>query len=991
MLEDKEKIRERENHRLFKQVLNAFIDRTEMSTQTKEQTDEDIRIVPKIFYNDFLKQLKVEFKIGNKQLYKIKNLPEFYEKMLNKELYQYGAKLNFIHKKEVFENDSQKLLEFLLKYAEIIKYNNEELKTYTYYRKNFALDNIPLSNSGLDELFEVLNNTEVDFQKNSLETNVYFTDKEPEIKFEIEELENKQYKVKCNIDVFKFDILQGKNHLYMLLSNTLYRLSENFKQNTLKLLETLRKNYTSEMILDEKELTYFFAMIVPKIEDKVQTHNLSKQTKEKCIPEKLAVKMYLDYDKYNNIIADVKFCYGDNEFNPFDEPKNDYVRNIIGENEILTDFLNTGFKLDKANLRLILDDNNKIYDFLSEQIETYMKKYEVLATETFRKKEIGQLKINEIGVKIQNNLLQIDLSKIGIDLTELPEIISKYKLKKKYYRLKDGSFIELKDNSNLNFLSDLSEDISQGCAQLKDGIIYLQNYRSLYLEKCLKTLKNVEIKKNEQYQKMVDKLEQKTNTIDISLPKNLKCDLRIYQKIGYRWLKTLEEYELGGILADDMGLGKTLQVIAVMLDYANKERENAKTSIVVCPSSLTLNWLAEIKKFAPTLKAGVVNGSSQERTKKIENMQDFNVIITSYDSLKRDIDTYEKINYYFKYMIIDEAQYIKNNNTQNAKVIKKIKSDIKYALTGTPIENSLSELWSIFDYIMPGYLFNYKKFKESFETPIVKENNQNSMEKLKRMIEPFVLRRMKREVLTELPDKTVSVLYNEMQDEQQKLYLSYLANARKEVAEEIEINGFQNSQIKILALLMRLRQICCHPNLFLQNYEGDSSKLNQCIDLVTYTVQSGHKILLFSGYTSMFEMIEKQLKAKKISYFKLTGQTKVDERIKLVDEFNENEDIKVFLISLKAGGTGLNLIGADVVIHYDPWWNLSAENQATDRTYRIGQKNNVQVYKLITKNSIEEKIYELQQKKAKLADNMLNTQNTFISKLSKDDILKLFG
>ncbi len=416
--------------------------------------------------------------------------------------------------------------------------------------------------------------------------------------------------------------------------------------------------------------------------------------------------------------------------------------------------------------------------------------------------------------------------------------------------------------------------------------------------------------------------------------------------------------------------GKTLQVLAVTLSYVNRQKEEGKKaqpSMVACPSSLTLNWLGETEKFAPTLKALVVSGSAQEREKKIQTIEQYDVIITSYDSLKRDIELYEE-KYQFKYMIADEAQYIKNNNTQNAKAIKRITAQTRFALTGTPIENSLSELWSIFDFIMPGYLFKYRKFKEIYELAIVKENSEEKMQRLKKMIEPFVLRRIKKEVLTELPDKTVTVLYNEMEEEQQKIYLSHLARAKKEVADEIQMNGFENSQIKILALLMRLRQICCHPNLFLQDYEGESSKLVQCMDVITDATKGGHKILLFSGYTSMFPIIEKELKKRQISYLKLTGQTKVSERIELVDKFNEDKDIKVFLISLKAGGTGLNLTGADMVIHYDPWWNLSAENQATDRTYRIGQKNNVQVYKLITKNSIEEKIYELQQKKAKLVD-----------------------
>lgn len=358
--------------------------------------------------------------------------------------------------------------------------------------------------------------------------------------------------------------------------------------------------------------------------------------------------------------------------------------------------------------------------------------------------------------------------------------------------------------------------------------------------------------------------------------------------------------------------------------------------------------------------------------------------------LKRDIEQYKEQNYEFKYIIADEAQYIKNNNTQNAKAIKEIKAETRYALTGTPIENSLSELWSIFDFIMPGYLFGYRKFKELYEMPIVRDEDKTAMKKLKMLIEPFILRRIKTEVLTELPDKTITVLHNEMEEEQQRIYVSYLQQAKQEAMSEINSNGFEKSQIKILALLMRLRQICCHPSLFINNYKGESSKLTQCIEVIKDAVASGHKILLFSSYTAMFPMIEKELTAQNIVYCKLTGQTKVGERIKLVDEFNERQDLKVFLISLKAGGTGLNLIGADMVIHYDPWWNLSAENQATDRTYRIGQKKNVQVYKLITKNSIEERIYELQERKAKLIDNMLSTNETFLNKLSKEEIMELF-
>ncbi len=429
-------------------------------------------------------------------------------------------------------------------------------------------------------------------------------------------------------------------------------------------------------------------------------------------------------------------------------------------------------------------------------------------------------------------------------------------------------------------------------------------------------------------------------------------------------------------------------MLSVIVDYAKKEER--KASLVVSPSSLTLNWQNEATKFTNELKTAVIRGTLQERKRIIEEIDKYDLVITSYDLLKRDIEIYKEKDYKFKYIIADEAQYLKNSNTKNAKAIKQIKAETRYALTGTPIENSLAELWSIFDFIMPGYLFTYRKFKNIYETPIVKENDEKAMQKLKMLIEPFILRRNKKEVLKELPEKTVTVLNNEMNEEQKNIYLTYLLRAKQEIAEKIEIDGYEHSQMQILAALTRLRQICCHPSLFMEGYKEGSSKLEQCIEIIAEAIEAGHKILLFSGYTSMFEIIEKELKKKNIKYFKLTGATKVDERMKMVDEFNENQEVKLFLISLKAGGTGLNLTGADMVIHYDPWWNISTENQATDRAYRIGQKNNVQVYKLITKNSIEEKIYELQEKKAQLADNMLDTKTTFINKFSKEEIMRLF-
>ena len=986
-----------DKYRGFKQIVNTFYhdeieEIEEEETKLKEQGE--IKLEPEVFYDKFSGDMKVEFKIGNKRMYKIKSLSEFYTRMLNKELYKYGQKLQFVHVKESFEKDSLPLLDFLMKYAEIIKYaNSNSNSNYRFYGNALSENSIILSNSGIDDLFEILKGKTVNFQKEYNSTQIQFTEEQSDIKFKLTKKDENNYELVPNVDIYKISIIKGKEYKYILDENKIYRCSKKFEKANLKLLEIFRQNYMTEVGLGKEELSQLFSIIIPKVKNAINLDDIPEEEIEKYKPQTLITKVYLDFDNNDYLIAEVKFCYGKSEINPLDEnQKIKIARNMIQETKALNIFRKTGFMLDVKNLRFILPDDDKIYKFITEDINYYMQNFEILATEDFKKKQVKQPKIGNVGVKIENDLLSVDLKNLNIDIQELEKIMQKYNLKKKYYRLKDGSFLELENNKEIEFLDQLVTGMDLSYKDLEDGEIQLPMYRSLYLNELLKQNKGKEIVKNEEYKNLVNELDKDEIDDEFQVPEILNNTLRYYQKIGFKWLKTLDKYKFGGILADDMGLGKTIQMLSIVLDYIHKtDKEKRKVSMVVSPSSLTLNWQNEADKFASELKTLVINGNLAERKKKIKEIDNYDLIITSYDLLKRDIDLYKDKNYNFKYIIADEAQYLKNSNTQNAKSIKKIVAETRYALTGTPIENSLAELWSIFDYIMPGYLFSYKKFKSLYEMPIVKDEDMRIMNRLKMLIEPFILRRTKNEVLTELPEKTVTVLNNEMEDEQKNIYLSYLAQAKEEVAEEIKLNGVEKSHIKILAVLTRLRQICCHPSLFIKDYNEGSSKLNQCMEIVEEAVKSDHKILLFSGYTSMFSIIEEKLKDMNIKYLKLTGATKVDERMDLVDEFNENKDIKVFLISLKAGGTGLNLTGADMVIHYDPWWNLSTENQATDRAYRIGQKNNVQVYKLITKNTIEEKIYELQQKKAELIDNMLSTKTSFINKLSKEDIMNLFN
>ena len=981
----------------FKQIVNTFYNE-EIEKIDKEETIQikdkgTMSLEPKILYDPFDNDIKVEFKVGNKRKYKIKNLPEFYERMLNGEEYQYGDKLHFIHKKEVFREDMQELLEFVLKYSEIIHYaNSNSNSNYRYYGKALSENSIMLGNTALDELFDILKGKTIEFKKSTKDLEVKLIDGNPEIEFILNNSSENDYEIVPNMNIFNMNIIRGKSYKYILIDEKLYRVTKEFEKSSMRLLEIFRNNYLTEVHLAKDDLKQLFSIIVPKVKNAIQLGNVSEEEIEIYKPKKLISKVYLDFDEHNYLVADLRFTYGETEINPLDEKqKVNIPRNMLEEANVLNAFKKSGFMFDVKNLRFILPNNDKIYEFLTKDITYYMHKFEVMATDNFKSKEIAKPKIGLLGIKIENDLLAINLEKMNVNIEELKDIMKQYHLKKKYHRLKDGTFLSLEDNNEIEFIDKLVSGIGKDSEKLEETEIILPVNRALYLNQLLKTIKGTEIIKNSEYKKIVRDLEKDIGDEEVEIPSNLNASLRYYQKIGFKWLSVLDKYHFGGILADDMGLGKTIQILAIILKYINENQESKKASIVVSPSSLTLNWYNEAKKFAPTLKVCVIRGNNKERKEIIDKIENYDLIITSYDLLKRDIELYKDKKYKFRFAIADEAQYLKNSNTQNAKAIKSILADTRFALTGTPIENSLAELWSIFDFIMPGYLLGYKEFKHEYEIPIVKDQDEEAMKKLKMLIEPFVLRRTKKEVLTELPEKTITVLNNEMTEEQEQIYLSYLMQAKKEVAEEVNAKGFEKSQIKILAALTRLRQICCHPKLFIENYNGECSKLDQCMEIIEEGISANHKILLFSTYTSMFDIIEKKLKKKDIKYFKLTGATKVEDRIKIVDEFNENSDIKVFLISLKAGGTGLNLTGADMVIHYDPWWNLSAENQATDRAYRIGQKNNVQVYKLITKNSIEEKIYELQERKAKLADDMLNTNVTFVNKLSKEDIMELFG
>jgi SNF2 family DNA or RNA helicase len=497
--------------------------------------------------------------------------------------------------------------------------------------------------------------------------------------------------------------------------------------------------------------------------------------------------------------------------------------------------------------------------------------------------------------------------------------------------------------------------------------ILLSRYNALYIEQSTMD-KGLKIEKDKKFKELISNLSEVKDE-EVEPKEEINKIMRDYQKFGFKWLKTLAKCGFGGILADEMGLGKTLQAISFI--QSETEQGEKLPSLVVAPTSLVYNWKDEVEKFAPDLKTLVISGDKKERREKLKEIYKYDIILTSYPLIRRDIEDYEEIQ--FKYCFLDEAQHIKNPNSINSKAVKELKAKAYFALTGTPIENSLTELWSIFDFIMPGYLMSHSKFSHKYEGPIVKDNNLMALKELNKHIKPFMLRREKKDVIKELPPKIEHKIVVEMTKEQKKLYAAYLTQSKEEVDMEIREKGFKNSRFKILSILTRLRQICCDPTTFVDNFKGESGKMEALDDLLEDSIKSGNRILLFSQFTSVLKNIEKRLKKNKIEYMYLDGQTPMEDRGGLVKSFNEGEG-KVFLISLKAGGTGLNLTAADTVIHFDPWWNPAVEEQASDRAHRIGQKKTVQVIKLIARGSIEEKIYELQQKKKEIIKNVMDSE-----------------
>ena len=581
----------------------------------------------------------------------------------------------------------------------------------------------------------------------------------------------------------------------------------------------------------------------------------------------------------------------------------------------------------------------------------------------------------------KDNIMSYKFDLDGLDSSEIVNILSELKNKKKYYKLKSGDLINLEENTGLKELNSLIDSMDLNAKDIKKGHGIIPKYKAIYLD-SLKNNYNI-IKTNNLFDNLINNFNSyKDAKLDLST-KDKKI-LRDYQVVGVQWLYNIYKCGFGGVLADEMGLGKSIQLIYFIKEVL-KENNDAKI-LIIAPTSLVYNWSKEFDKFGSELKYKVFAENRGKRQEELSNIDNINILITTYGLIREDKEYYENIN--FEVIAIDEAQNIKNNMSQMTQIIKSLKGNIKFALTGTPLENSVLELWSIFDFIMPGYLTSSLAFNRKYGIKNIDDDSVKELDNLKKQIRPFILRRKKKDVVKELPDKIENNIYIDLTKEQKKIYLAELEKTKKKMEELLLDGTFNKSRIEILKLLTRLRQICIDPSIIYENYNGGASKIEELIPMIKDIIANGHKILLFSTYKTAIDIVNRELTNNDISCYVIDGSVSSKKRIELVDKFN-NDNTNVFLITLKAGGTGLNLTSADVVIHLDLWWNPQAENQATDRAHRIGQKNTVEVIKLICKGTIEERILELQNKKKFLSDSLIegdDVDKNIISKLTAKDI-----
>ena len=901
------------------------------------------------YYNSI--ECTVKILIGDEKLYTLGNHASAFKSVYESgegEVY-FGKSFTYNPQKYYLSSDAETILKAYYNTFDDGGYNyinTSSLKKFLNKLKNikFVINNYEVD--GISEYFPI-------------DTNLIKKNETYELDFDLENIEN----------------LIEKDYEYIFYKGKLYHL--NAKEQ--ELIEDLKQNELDKLIISKDKLDLFNKGLLKVVRKKLK---IDSSVVDIVLPSIIKAKLYFDI-RNEYIISNIVFNYDDKEIDYFNK-SNEILRDINFETSVLNDVGKYGFILEKD--KLILRDIEQEVEFLEIGLEQLATKYEIFTTEKFKnikiKKKTSVSSMFGIG---QDNILNYNFNLGDINSSELVSIFDSIKDKKKYYRLKNGDIINLEDES-LQELNNLTEELELTDEEIINGKGSILKYRAIYLDSLKKTKYSI-ISTDNLFDNFIKNFYEYK---DSNLSLEDTSILRDYQLTGVKWLYNLAKTGFGGILADEMGLGKTIQVIYYIKQML-KDNPTSKFLIVV-PTSLAYNWEHEFDSFASQIKKAICIGSKEKRKHILKDLNKINVIITTYGLLREDEEIYENLN--FNTMIIDEAQNIKNNHAGITKVVKSIKAETKFALTGTPLENSILELWSIFDFIMPGYLANLTKFQSKYKIKDFDEDSEILIKGLSKQINPFILRRKKSDVVKELPEKLINDIYIDLKDEQKKLYVAELNRVKEEMDKIIKEEGMNKARFLILQLLTKLRQICIDPSIVYDNYSDGSNKIEQLENIVSEYTKNNHKVLIFSSFKTALNIVKEKLNNAKIKTYMIDGSVPAKTRIEMVDNFNENDDIKVFLIMLKSGGTGLNLASADVVIHLDLWWNPQAENQATDRAHRIGQTNTVEVIHLITKGTIEEKILELQNKKRILSDKLIDGEirdKNIISELTKEDIEKLLS
>lgn len=929
---------------------------------------------------DYTTAYEMYMKVGNDDhMYVIKNIPHVLLQLLEGKTYEFGKNLTYQSSDYHILKEDRKMMEILYDIFQLVRQSGQNSYGSSYANRS----ELEIPAQYLKMVLKTLKETDGGFVRfgtpprllsniDRLETPKIETVEEKfPLPFIFSKVDTKyqfapkeEYREKLDLHFHNGANIVEWDHTLYLLSQSQFRTIKN-------VMEALKEVDNEPLIMRSRDLTQFASSVLPQLSSFLPIE-LSEEVRENVYQASLNPQLYIDTQKEQLLIRPV-FKYGEVTVYPLEsEPIKESMDKVIiresaRENELLSQAY---YYLSSASVnegRFELEALDELSAFLYESLPELSESFELFLSASARDLLYDPSLTPRVVVEMNesSNLLDISFEAEDIPTKDLQELLKQLNRNKQYYRLSNGKIVNLKEK-RFQQLQATTEKMDIAPEDIDDHL-------SVPVFQGLSVLEDTAVGKGAQFKKLAKQLlEPQTLTFD--LPEGLEATLRPYQETGYKWMRSLDHYGFGGVLADDMGLGKTVQTISFLL---SKIQEKGGRYLIICPSSVLYNWQHEFQKFAPTVKTAMIAGNAEERKEEIERAEanGVSVWLTSYPLIQRDSDIYDE--YTFETIVLDESQTVKNAAAKTTQAVRRLKATNKLALSGTPIENNLGELWSLFSIIQPGLFRSRKAYKSMDQQQIAAK------------IKPFILRRLKRDVLDDLPPKTETTEYIELSESQKRLYQTQLAMIRKEIEGLIEEDSFDSNRIRVLAGMTRLRQICCDPRLVMNDFEGESSKLLRLLEYLEEARANGKRVVLFSQFTQMLALIREKLDAQGVDYHYLDGQTKKEDRLELTTRFNTGEK-DLFLISLKAGGTGLNLTGGDTVILYDSWWNPAIEDQAADRVHRYGQKKSVQIIRLITEGTIEERINELQDKKRELIDSVIETGNErSISSLSKEEVLHL--